>query len=158
MNETQMALGMDWTGQELSGWYLMEKLDGCRGYWDGKVFWTRSGKIVVAPEHITKAMPQEPVDGEFWAGRGNFAKASSAVRLGGQHWDGVEFVPFDYPNRAGDWQARTGRGVVCKNNRHATALMVETISKGGEGLIARRAGEAYRVGRTNDILKMKQGR
>ena len=35
MNERQMTLGQDYAGEDLSGWFLSEKFDGCRAYWDG---------------------------------------------------------------------------------------------------------------------------
>ena len=158
MNESQMALVEDWDGWDITGWYLMEKFDGCRAYWDGEQFWTRSGNVIDAPESITSAMPSEHVDGEIWAGRGGFPKASTATRFGtadGKHWDGVKFVPFDYPQRSGDWRSRFGRGVVCESNAHAVDMMRDIQSQGGEGVIARQPGFNYATGRSGVVVRIK---
>lgn len=158
MTEAEMMHGVDWSGENLTGWYLTEKLDGCRGEWDGMRFWSRNGRVVNVPGRIVEAMPSEPVSGEFWAGRGRFRQASNAVRIGGIHWAGVEFVAFDHPGRRGDWIERNGRGIICHDNRHAAALMREIIALGGEGLVAFRPGIEWHAGRSNDIIKIKQGR
>jgi ATP-dependent DNA ligase len=49
-----------------TGWYLTEKFDGMRLYWDGKEFFTRQGKKVKAPLSFTSKMPSVSLDGELW--------------------------------------------------------------------------------------------
>jgi len=91
----------------------------------------------------------------MYAGVGNLGKASSAVRFG-KKWEGVDFVPFDYPARSGDWRDRAGNAaVVCRDNGHAVELLESIQDKGGEGLIARKPGSEYKIGRSNDIIKVK---
>src|SRR5689334_20394557 len=35
ISNEQMQHGRPWRGEDVSGWFACEKLDGCRGYWDG---------------------------------------------------------------------------------------------------------------------------
>jgi DNA ligase-1 len=161
MDENSMALVCDFDSEvhNLAGWYLSEKLDGCRAYWDGKAFYTRAGNPIHAPDYITSAMPAEEVDGEIWAGRGGFQKARVAVQFGtadGKHWDGVRFVAFDYPQRSGDWLDRMdGNGLVCRSTKQAFHLMRYVQANGGEGIIARQPAMQYRAGRSGCVLRLK---
>ena len=66
-------------------YFASEKLDGVRATWDGAVLKTRTGKVVEgAPDWFLASLPQpddgEVFDGELFAGRGNFAVATSTVR------------------------------------------------------------------------------
>ena len=156
--------GHDWTGLDVSGWYASEKLDGCRAYWDGETLYTKSGNVIDAPT-ITRDLPAGfAVDGEIWAGRGNF----QAARLFTQYGHSPElvlFFAFDAPDHPGDWPERLAA---------AQARVVETVGfwkitdmqeleeamhgflgEGDEGLMVRRPGSAYRPGRTRNLLKVK---
>src|SRR5688572_11267334 len=57
---------------DLSGWWMSEKLDGVRAYWDGRRFLSRLGNSYNAPEWFTKGLPETPLDGELWVGRKRF--------------------------------------------------------------------------------------
>jgi DNA ligase-1 len=37
--------GHDWNNEDPIGWYMSEKLDGIRAYWDGTQFWSKTGSI-----------------------------------------------------------------------------------------------------------------
>lgn len=50
--------------QDLSGWWMSEKLDGVRAYWDGKDFISRLGNRYHAPDWFTAGLPETPLDGE----------------------------------------------------------------------------------------------
>jgi DNA ligase-1 len=52
-----MKLGFDYQGDDPTGWFISEKFDGCRAYWDGQQLWTRSGKIIKAPPSLTANLP-----------------------------------------------------------------------------------------------------
>jgi ATP-dependent DNA ligase len=52
--------------QNPTGWYMSEKYDGMRLYWNGSEFLTRQGRKVHVPEFITSQMPQVALDGELW--------------------------------------------------------------------------------------------
>jgi DNA ligase-1 len=49
-----------------TGWWMTEKYDGMRLYWNGKEFKTRLGRKVKAPESLTSQLPKFALDGELW--------------------------------------------------------------------------------------------
>ena len=51
---------------EPTGWWMTEKYDGLRLYWDGSQFYTRQGEKVFPPKSITSKLPPIPLDGELW--------------------------------------------------------------------------------------------
>ena len=72
--------------QDLTGWWISEKLDGVRAYWTGSGFLSRQGNVFYAPDWFTSGLPQMPLDGELWLGRKKFQRTVSIVRRqdGGQ--------------------------------------------------------------------------
>jgi DNA ligase-1 len=60
-----------------TGWYLSEKLDGVRAWWDSKerALYARSGNRIWTPDFFTAGLPSDlDLDGELWAGRGQFSE------------------------------------------------------------------------------------
>ena len=57
---------------DLAGWWMSEKLDGVRAYWDGKQFLSRLGNIYHAPDWFVAGLPNVPLDGELWIARRAF--------------------------------------------------------------------------------------
>jgi DNA ligase-1 len=51
---------------DLTGWWLSEKLDGVRCYFDGKRFLSRQGNVFHAPDWFLDGLPDAPHDGELW--------------------------------------------------------------------------------------------
>jgi DNA ligase-1 len=49
-----------------TGWWMTEKFDGMRLFWDGSQFFTRQGDRVTVPESITSKLPSTALDGELW--------------------------------------------------------------------------------------------
>ena len=49
---------------QLDDYLVSEKLDGVRGYWNGSIMFSRSGRRINLPEWFTKGFPDYPVDGE----------------------------------------------------------------------------------------------
>ena len=162
-------------GMSLADYWVSEKYDGVRGYWDGKQLWTRGGERVVAPAWFTASLPKQPLDGELWAGRGRFAHAVSTVRSQTPNdvaWRQMHFMVFDLPAQPGDFTARLAAlrkllpiteapWVVPVPQERATthaelqALLDKTVKMGGEGLVLHRGGSLYRGERNNDLLKVK---
>ena len=64
----------------LADYWVSEKFDGVRGYWDGERLLTRGGELIQAPQWFTAGWPKLPLDGELWAGRGRFSRAVSIIR------------------------------------------------------------------------------
>ena len=79
----------------IGGYFVSEKLDGMRCFWDGGVthgfkksmvpwantekdkkeeictgLWSRYGNVIHAPQWFTDGLPNCPLDGELWTGRG----------------------------------------------------------------------------------------
>ena len=66
---------------EPTGWYMSEKLDGVRCYWDGKSLYSRNGNIFYPPDYFVKALPKNfALDGELWTKRDDFQNCVSIVR------------------------------------------------------------------------------
>jgi DNA ligase-1 len=167
MNETQMTLGRDWDGRNVTGWLASEKYDGCRAYWDGSQLWTRDGNAIPVPAWFTAGLPATHLDGEIWAGRGQF-KASVAAVQHGRFTPSIRFMVFDAPKAAGSWVERMA--TVCATAhmepvKHATlanvadmrAMFAGVKRDGGEGLMLRDPRcEVYEYGRTNKLMKVKK--
>jgi DNA ligase-1 len=162
-------------GMSLDDYWVSEKFDGVRGYWDGKQLWTRGGEPVVAPAWFIAPLPRQPLDGELWAGRGRFAHAVSTVRSQTPNdtaWHSMRFMVFDLPAQGGDFTARLAvlrkllpitdaPWVMPVPQERATthaelqALLAKTVKMGGEGLMLHRGGSLYRAERNTDLLKVK---
>ena len=56
----------DYAKMDPSGWYITEKYDGMRLYWNGKDFYSRHGNKVKVPQSIKQQMPNFELDGELW--------------------------------------------------------------------------------------------
>lgn len=170
-----MLAGVYRRGMPLDDYWVSEKYDGVRGYWDGKAFWTRGGERIHAPGWFTAPLPAMPMDGELWAGRDRFALAVSTVRSETPNdaaWREMHFMVFDLPAQPGDFTTRlaalrkllpitTAPWVVAVAQERATthealqALMEKTVKMGGEGLVLHRGGSLYRGERNADLLKVK---
>jgi DNA ligase-1 len=162
-------------GTPLADYWVSEKYDGVRGYWDGQQLWTRGGERVAAPSWFTASLPRVPLDGELWAGRGRFSHAVSTVRSETPNdaaWRQMHFMVFDLPAHGGDFNARLAAlekllpiagapWVVPVPQQRATtdaalqALLDQTMKTGGEGLMLHRGSSLYRAERTADLLKVK---
>jgi DNA ligase-1 len=159
----------------LADYWVSEKLDGVRGYWDGKQLLTRGGQPVHAPAWFTAGWPAIPLDGELWAGRGKFAQAVSTIRqtqAGDDAWRGIRFMLFDLPAHPGAFSARDAelQRIVARIDRpwvvHVEQFRVKdsaalhaaldrVVKLGGEGLMLHRGSALYRAVRNDDLLKLK---
>ena len=96
-------------GMRLADYWVSEKYDGVRGYWDGHTLRTRGGETVAAPAWFTAGWPDTPMDGELWAGRGRFSHAQSTVRQqqpDDAAWREMRFMVFDLPAHGGTFDQR----------------------------------------------------
>src|SRR5262249_59583486 len=91
-----------------TGWWMSEKLDGIRAYWDGETFVSRLGNKFYAPDWFIADLPADTLDGELWVGRKQFQRTTSIVRsgAGGAEWRAVTYVVFDAPNAKGGFEER----------------------------------------------------
>ncbi|MGM0952787.1 MAG: DNA ligase [Pseudomonadota bacterium] len=162
-------------GVELEHYWLSEKLDGVRAYWDGERLWSRGGHQYRAPAWFTEGFPEHPLDGELWAGRGRFAELSGIVRKArpvANEWQQVRFHVFDLPLQAVPFSERYRRLQALVRAADATYLelveqhpvtghdelmakLQQVVSDGAEGLMLKRIDSLYAAGRSDDLLKVK---
>lgn len=159
---------------DLSGWWMSEKLDGVRAYWDGKQFLSRLGNRYHAPDWFVEGLPDAPLDGELWIDRKTFQRTVSIVRRQDQSdlWREVRYLVFDAPAHDAAFEQRLeflratlGRRKppfalahpheVCKSAEHLRDELARIETLGGEGLMLRQPHSRYEVGRSVTLLKVK---
>lgn len=120
-----LMLSQTYKNQHVGGWWASEKLDGCRAFWDGGVsrgilaanvpyantekdyrlkrppkatgLWSRSGKVIHAPDWWLDQLPFIPLDGELFLGRGRFQELRTIVGAEERNWQDVKYKVFDSP-------------------------------------------------------------
>ncbi len=160
---------------DLSQYWVSEKLDGVRAYWDGKQLVSRQGNIFPAPAWFVKKFPETALDGELWLARGKFQKLLSIVSKKvaiEEEWQEIAYYVFDLPNSSKLFSQRLHifrRLVNQTNSQYLRAieqyrivnhseLMLQLnniVELGGEGLMLHRTDAVYKKGRTRDLLKVK---
>ncbi|KAF9924314.1 hypothetical protein FBU30_005680 [Linnemannia zychae] len=101
----QVMLAHSWTedcGIDPTGYWMSEKLDGVRAYYDGTHFYSRAGNKFFAPPFFSKHFPKDqPLDGELWLGRGRFQQCISIVKNQkadrADEWKEMTYLVFDAP-------------------------------------------------------------
>ncbi len=174
-SEPPILLAESWdNSQDLAGWWMSEKLDGVRAYWDGKQFLSRQGNIYHAPDWFLEGLPDVPLDGELWIDRKAFQRTVSIVRRQDKNdqWKQVRYLVFDAPASSGKFEERLEflkdgaaswknqfltlhQQNLCRDVAHLRAELQRVESLGGEGLMLREPGSAYAVGRSSTLLKVK---
>ena len=162
-------------GMPLADYWVSEKYDGVRGYWDGHTLRTRGGETVAAPAWFTAGWPATPMDGELWAGRGRFGHAQSTTRQqqpDDAAWRQMRFMVFDLPAHGGVFDERLGalKTLVASIQQNwvqavpqqrvasdaaLQTLLQRTVRAGGEGLMLHKGSSLYRSGRSDDLIKLK---
>lgn len=171
-----VLLAKTWDGeQDVAGWWLSEKLDGVRAYWNGECFLSRQGNVFHAPAWFRAELPPEPLDGELWLDRKSFQRTVSIVRRHDQspEWRAVRYVVFDAPAVPGSFEQRLaycrrrfGRIAAdfvavleqqeCRGAKHLHQELDRVLALGGEGLMLRQPGSLYALGRSATLLKVKR--
>ncbi|MHC5226390.1 DNA ligase [Ignatzschineria sp. LJL83] len=160
-------------------YYVSEKLDGVRGYWDGKALYSRQGYEIVTPKWFIENLGDQPLDGELWLGRETFQKMSGLIARSDADdllWQQVTFQIFDLPSEKGIFHERVKLmesylSELSKENPHVVmiaqnklssheeleSLLKEIIAKGGEGLMLHHEDAHYQAYLRHDsLLKIKQ--
>ena len=170
-----LLLAHKWeTDNDPTGWWMSEKLDGIRAYWDGESFTSRLGNKFFAPDWFISDLPADTLDGELWVGRKMFQKTTSIVRsgAGSDEWKAVTYVVFDAPEAKGGFEdrlkhiekvmtrakaphARFLEHAQCRGIDHLKEELARVEALGGEGLMLRQPGSKYIAGRSNTLLKVK---
>ena len=163
---------------DVTAYYVSEKFDGVRAFWDGQQLLTRQGNALVIPDVFRAQLPQQALDGELWFGRGEFSRASALVKRLPAHadylaeWQAVHYMLFDAPQQPGGFEQRLAflqsvtdavqrpQLVVAPQwsvSSHAELQqqLQEFAVAGAEGLMLRHRQAAYRGGRSSDLIKLK---
>lgn len=160
---------------DVTQYFVSEKLDGVRGYWDGTHLYTRNGNRIHSPPGFTRGWPQAKLDGELWIGRERFEEVSGIVRRQTpipEDWEHVHFMVFDLHDPQQPFTERLKRMeelialagnstlqlVIQQSIRDTESLhahLQRVTDEGGEGLMLHRKDALYKAGRSNDILKLK---
>ena len=159
---------------DLAGWWMSEKLDGVRAYWDGKQFLSRQGNLYHAPDWFVEGLPNTPLDGELWLDRKAFQRTVSIVRRQdkSEHWKQIRYLVFDAPALKTPFEDRLQylsawscqmknrftslhSQVLCRDLKHLGEELRRVESLGGEGLMLRQPASKYTAGRSTTLLKVK---
>jgi DNA ligase-1 len=168
MNEKDMQHGIDFDGQDISGWIATEKFNGCRAYWDGENLWSRGGIKINIPDSWRSVLPVGVhLDGEIYDGVDGVYRCGSAIKYG-RFTSSMQFMVFDCPSFDGDYSDRMDHARQYQRRPLCVVSAVDVIDKWdaerlikevkdakGEGIILRNPNLQYRAGRTSDILKLK---
>jgi DNA ligase len=164
---------------DISQYLVSEKLDGVRGYWDGKNLYTRNGNLINTPQWFIKGWPNRKLDGELWIGRNHFEEVSGIVRRkqpNDKDWKNLKFMVFDLhpkaqrPNTPFEVRLKEINSLIklarskylfaitqfqVSSHDELNAKLSGLVDKGAEGLMLHRRTAPYRAGRSDDILKLK---
>ena len=163
-------------GMPLDGYWVSEKLDGVRAYWDGAQLWSKGGNRIAAPEWFTRGYPDQAMEGELWMGRGRFAEVSAAVRRlrpQAQEWRQIRLMLFDLPESRQPFAVRVQemRALVAASSSYTLEVVTQTpatdhdrlmqqldkvMARGGEGLMLHYGDSVYHAGRSDAVLKVKR--
>ena len=160
---------------DLKNYLVSEKLDGVRGYWNGKNLISKEGNIYHPPKWFTKDFPDQVFEGELWAERGRFEEVLGIVRSDSddnQNWQKIHLMLFDLPKHKGTFEERLQamKDLVEKSNSQYLKVIEqseisdqktllkrldEVVKNGGEGLVLHRKDSLYQAVRNDDLLKLK---
>ncbi len=160
---------------DVTAYLVSEKLDGVRAFWDGHVLRTRHCNVLRAPAWFVERLPDRPLDGELWAGRGRFEFVAGVVRKElpvDAEWREIRYMIFELPGAPGTFRERVRelqrvvdttatpwlRAVEQTEASSRVELerkLADVVRAGGEGLMLHRANALYVTGRSDDLLKMK---
>ncbi|OAN11740.1 ATP-dependent DNA ligase [Photobacterium jeanii] len=160
----------------INDYLISEKLDGIRAFWDGKHFVTRSGNKLNAPEWFVQGFPSIPLDGELWAGRSGFQHVARTVldtQPKDEDWQRITFMVYDTPTPnmsfADRYQLLHDK-ITTLNHHHIQVIeqfavddikqlekrLSQTVEHGGEGLMLHHKKNHYELGRSEQLLKLKE--
>eukprot|EP00050_Salpingoeca_kvevrii_P003929 m.237694 g.237694 ORF g.237694 m.237694 type:complete len:311 (-) comp10910_c0_seq1:225-1157(-) len=158
-----------------TNWWISEKLDGVRAFWNGKEFVSRLGNAFPAPAWFIDPLPKHTtLDGELFVGRSQFSSTVSIVKTSGSsRWSSVTYQIFDIPSLGtSPFEDRITeiKSIVsaasaahicavehskCTGREHLADELDKVHKAGGEGLMLRQPRSKYFEGRSSTLLKVK---
>ncbi|WP_424405793.1 DNA ligase [Pasteurella sp. PK-2025] len=169
----ELMLVESYKNQHIEGWVMSEKLDGIRGYWDGKTLYSRQGFILTPPQYFIAHFPPFAIDGELFSQRNQFENISSIVRSQqDKGWHQLKLHVFDVPDAKGNLFERLAtlkaylaknptpyiqiiEQIPIQNKAHIAQFLKHVEQQQGEGIILRNPHAPYERKRSQQILKLK---
>ena len=174
-NKVSAMLAVETMPNDIIGWYMSEKLDGIRALWNGKVLYSRTQKVINAPEWFKESLPQHVhIDGELFIGRAKFEQTQSIVMKKNpvdEEWKKIKFMCFDIIN---DKPFVERYSIISRFKENAYFKIVpqekitskkqfdskfaEITKAKGEGLMIREPNSKYEQKRSKSLVKVKPKR
>lgn len=156
-------------------WYASEKYDGIRAIWTGSQLITRQGNILNPPLAFKRQLPDFPIEGELWIGRGQFNQVMRTVldkKPDQAAWSKIQFMVFDLPQSAEpflqryeylkNWiegrkhpQIQLVKQIQISEQTQLQQMLEQYVNAGAEGLMLRHGHAVYVSGRDRSLLKLK---
>lgn len=163
------------TKEDISHYWISEKLDGIRGFWTGQKLLTRNGNLIFTPSWFTQHWPNIAIDGELWSKRNDFSFIVSCTKQQNPEnpcWHNIKFMIFDLPKHQGTFTERiNAMNELTKAGRYKHLKMIpqfkiqdtnhlfeklnQIVLKQGEGLMLHHQGAFYTHGRSPYLMKLK---
>lgn len=172
--ELQKANIYDENKHNIKNWYMSEKLDGIRAYWNGKELISKNGNKIYAPNWFIKDFPPFELDGELWTKRDDFENIQNIVldTNPSNKWKEITYNIFEVPNTKGDFPKRLEKlenwllknpnpyikiisQIICKNKTDLIYYQEKLSNKRAEGIILKNPNLEYEIGRSDNLLKVK---
>jgi DNA ligase-1 len=161
---------------DLRNYWVSEKYDGVRAFWNGNQLISRQGNIINAPTWFTAPLTAVPLDGELWLDRGKFDQLSGIIRRQSpvdDNWRNIKYMVFDLPNSKQVFDERLGRLRLLikkinaphirlveqvKISTHSALMQIldDVVASNGEGLMLHLGSSTYKNSRSDDLLKLKK--
>lgn len=172
-NPDQLMHGVDYSGQQCSGWLAQRKSDGHFAGWDGERLLSREGNVIAAPDWFLAGLPAFPLCCELLAGTEGANHTTSLRRtMNRAEWELARLMVFDAPEHEGRnadermlnaWQCFAAphhleftRSRVLRDREHLFEALRAVLVAGGEGLMIQQPENPYTAGRTRRLLKVKR--
>jgi len=167
-----------WENEDVTGWYISEKLGGIRCLWNGLEMWPKSGPQYNLPEFFIERLPKSPLDGELCMKGGSLSRCMMVVKKKPtdpdfeKEWNNMSFVVYDAPEAPGTFQQRLqalkeyfekSDGLYvnlheykkCEGNSDAEKELKQEERKGGEGILLTNPNGEYVKGKSKNVLERK---
>ena len=160
---------------DLTQYYVSEKLDGFRGYWNGKELRSKTGYPYNPPKWFTENLGDKPLDEELWIGRDQFEQIIPILNGTNnvEDWHQIHYMIFDMPAENKPFKERVeymaeyisslGLPYVqmipqerINNLEELKQKLEDVVAQKGEGLMLHHKEALYGSGRVNHLLKVKQ--
>eukprot|EP00026_Physarum_polycephalum_P001074 Phypoly_transcript_01075.p1 GENE.Phypoly_transcript_01075~~Phypoly_transcript_01075.p1 ORF type:complete len:1059 (+),score=134.10 Phypoly_transcript_01075:98-3274(+) len=162
-----------------NSWWLGEKYDGIRAYWNPRIkqMYSRNSVLLRFPSSFQGAFGKIYLDGELWFGRGRFSDSQKLAfysHSSPTNWSLLRFIVFDVPYaiKPLPFEARYAKllknlrsifvcnafRVLCAHGLQLAQILKDVLDGGGEGVIMRKPKSFYEHGRSANLVKLKAAR